>query len=54
MLPEMIGAEEFLGLVAFPELVHVIEVLRSYVPIRGVWKLLTTVPTDVCYRGVDR
>lgn len=45
----MIGAEEFLGLVALAELVHVIQMFGPSVPIRGKWELLTAITADVGY-----
>ena len=56
VLSKMICAEEFLGLVALAEFMHVIQVLGPNVPICGIWKLLTAIPANVgCTRrrGVE-
>lgn len=50
MLPEMIGAEEFLGLIAFAEFVHLGKMAPAGFPV-GLGKILefsTAVATDVC------
>jgi hypothetical protein len=54
VLPKVIGAEEFLCLVALPEFVHVIQVLGSYFPIRGIGELLTAVAADIGSGRVGR
>lgn len=47
MLSEMIRAVKLLRLVAFTELVHVVEVLGADVPLWRVWKLETAVAAGV-------
>lgn len=47
MLPEVIGSEELLGLVALPELVHGVEVIGSDIPLWRVREVFATVPTCV-------
>lgn len=54
VLSEMVGTEELLGLVAFTKFMHVIQVLRSCFPVRGVGKFLTAVPANVCGSGASR
>lgn len=58
VLSEMVCTEELLGLIAFAELVHVVQVLCSSLPIRRVREFFTAIPTDVCgsrasSRGVE-
>ena len=54
VLPKVIGAEEFLCLVALPEFVHVIQVLGSCFPICGIGELLTAVAADIGSGRVGR
>ena len=53
MLAEVVGTEEFLALVALSKLVHVIEMLRSCIPIGRVWELFTAVAAHIGYRWVE-
>ena len=49
VLPEVIGAEEFLGLVALAEFVDVVEMVNAFFPI-GLWyvgEFFATIATDV-------
>lgn len=54
VLAKVIGPEELLGLVAFAELVNVVEVLDTRVPVWRVGKVLSAVPAGVggCGRRV--
>lgn len=47
VLAEVIGSEELLGLVAFVELVDVMEVFGADDPLRGVGEFVATVPAHV-------
>jgi hypothetical protein len=47
MLSEMICTEKFLGLIALAKLVHMVQVLCSSVPVRGIGELFATEPTYV-------
>ena len=50
MLAEMVGAEEFLGLIAFAELMHLGKMAAAGFPVR-VWKVFefgTAIAADVC------
>ena len=47
MLSEVIGSEEFLCLVAFTELVKVVQMLRTNIPLRRIWKFVPAIATDV-------
>ena len=53
MLPEVIGAEEFLRLVTLPELVYVVQVLGPNVPLWRVGELLSAITAgiDVAFAG---
>ena len=42
MLSEMICAEEFLGLITLAKLVHMVQVLCSSIPVRGIEELFAT------------
>lgn len=58
VLSKVIGAEELLGVVAFAEFVHVIQVFGAYLPIRRHWKLFTAITAYIGYaqmglRGVE-
>lgn len=52
MLPEMVGTKEFLALIAFTELVYVIQMFYPSVPVRWIRKFLTTVATGVGVRAI--
>lgn len=54
VLSEMVCTEEFLCLVAFTKFVHMVQMLRSCVPICGIRKLFATVATNVCCRCTRR
>jgi hypothetical protein len=47
MLSEVIGAEELLGLIAFPEFVPDIQVLRTSIPVRRIGEFVATIATDI-------
>ena len=47
MLAKVICTEELLGLVAFTEFVHMIQMFRPRIPICRIRKLFTTVSTNV-------
>ena len=47
VLSKVIGAEEFLGLIALAEFVHVIQVLGPSIPICGIGELLTAITAYV-------
>ena len=50
MLAEMIGAEEFLGLIAFAEFVHLGKMAPACFPVRlgKIFKFGTAIATNVC------
>jgi len=48
VLAEMIRAEKLLRLVAFAELVHVVQVLGAEVPLRRIGELVAAVAADIC------
>ena len=48
MLTEVVGAEEFLCLVALSELVHVVEMFCAKIPARRVGELFATIATNIC------
>lgn len=52
MLAEVIGAEEFLGLVALAKFVHVIQVVGPSLPVGGIGKFFSAVPADIGSRWV--
>lgn len=47
MLTEVVGAKEFLRLVALSVFVYVIQMLCANIPLRWVWKLLAAIATQV-------
>ena len=50
MLAEMVGTEEFLRLIAFPEFVDLGKVTAACIPV-WLWKILefsSTIPTNLC------
>lgn len=49
MLPEMVGAEEFLGLIAFAELVDVVQMRDPFIPVgvRLIGEFLAAIAADV-------
>jgi hypothetical protein len=48
VLAEVVGAEEFLSLVAFSKLVHMVEVFRALFPARRIGEFVATIAADVC------
>jgi len=48
MLPEMVCSEELLCLVAFAELVDMVQMLGTNVPLRRVGEILAAVTADIC------
>jgi hypothetical protein len=58
MLTEVVGAEEFLGLIAFTKFVHNVQVFGTNIPIRRVGELFAAVTTGIsrrptCRRGME-
>lgn len=47
MLSEVVRSEKLFGLIAFAELVDMVQVLGSDVPLRWIWKLFAAVATHV-------
>lgn len=47
MLPEMVRAEELLGLVTFAKFMNMIEMLCSCLPVGGVRELFSAVPAGI-------
>jgi hypothetical protein len=47
MLSEVICAEELLGLIAFTELMRMVQMLSSSVPVGGVGELFATESADI-------
>ena len=54
MLSEVIRPEELLRLVAVSELVDVVEVIRSDVPLRRIREVLAAIPARICVCAVGR
>ena len=54
MLPEMVGPEEFLGLIALAELVNIVQMVDPFVPVGlgNVGEFLAAVTTDVDVRDL--
>jgi len=50
MLSEVIGTEELLGLVAFPEFVSNIQVLRTGLPVGRIGEFVATIAADIVSR----
>jgi hypothetical protein len=54
VLSEVVCAEKLLGLVAFPKLMHMIQMLRSCFPIRRIGELCTAITANVCHIRTSR
>lgn len=48
MLPEVVRSEELLRLIAFAELVNMVKVVCSSIPLRWVRKLFAAITTHIC------
>lgn len=47
MLPKMIRAKEFLGLITFSKFVHMIEMFGASIPVGRITEFLTAVTTGI-------
>jgi hypothetical protein len=54
MLSKVIGAEKLLGLIAFSELVHVIQMLAAGVPVGRQGEFFTAISADIGHARMSR
>jgi len=47
VLPEVVCAEEFLGFVAFTKFVHVVQMIRAYIPLGWIGEFFAAITTSI-------